>query len=152
MFPSNNTRRKSTLFPSNIQVFNNFNIGKCTTPRIVAALMPIWPLIKAVNKNKELIVNSYEYFLFVFWIATPSWHYFCYLLTVLKHGFDPGVESILSQNVICNNLQSAFAEPDIVDNMIKIIGPFNSPPFAFFFSAPALLEWLQGNCLAKNVW
>lgn len=59
-----------------------------------------------------------------------------YLLSGLKQGFDPGLESLPDATFVCNNLQSALSEPDIVDSLLAkevdsnfMIGPFNSPPF-----------------------
>ncbi len=66
-----------------------------------------------------------------------------YLLSGLSYGFDPGVVCALSQNHICNNLQSAHAEPDVVNDLIGkevksgfMIGPFNEPPFKVFRVSP----------------
>ncbi|XP_056104363.1 uncharacterized protein LOC130083381 [Rhinichthys klamathensis goyatoka] len=66
-----------------------------------------------------------------------------YLLSGLQHGFKPGVVCPLSQNIICDNLQSALAEPNVVDNLIKkevesgfMIGPFDEPPFKVFRISP----------------
>ncbi len=66
-----------------------------------------------------------------------------YLLSGLSYGFDPGVVCALSQNHICNNLQSAHAEPDVVNDLIGkevksgfMIGPFNEPPFKIFRVSP----------------
>lgn len=49
----------------------------------------------------------------------PDTEFTKYLLSGLKHGFKPGVECPLSESITCNNLQSALAEPDVVDNLIK---------------------------------
>ncbi|XP_056122442.1 uncharacterized protein LOC130100837 [Rhinichthys klamathensis goyatoka] len=66
-----------------------------------------------------------------------------YLLSGLQHGSKPGVVCPLSQNIICDNLQSALAEPNVVDNLIKkevesgfMIGPFDEPPFKVFRISP----------------
>ncbi len=66
-----------------------------------------------------------------------------YLLSGLSYGFDPGVVCALSQNHICNNLHSAHAEPDVVNDLIGkevksgfMIGPFNEPPFEVFRVSP----------------
>ncbi len=66
-----------------------------------------------------------------------------YLLSGLRYGFNPGVECALSQSHICNNLQSAHAEPAIVNELIEkevkagfMIGPFNEPPFEVFRVSP----------------
>ncbi len=66
-----------------------------------------------------------------------------YLLSGLRDGFNPGVECALSQSHICNNLQSAHAEPAIVNELIEkevkagfMIGPFNEPPFEVFRVSP----------------
>ncbi len=66
-----------------------------------------------------------------------------FLLSGLKEGFDPGLESIPNSRIICNNLQSATAEPLIVQALIKkeldsgfMIGPFNSPPFELVRISP----------------
>lgn len=54
--------------------------------------------------------------------------------------------------MICNNLQSVIAEPNIVEALIKkefdsvfMIGPFDSPPFELFRISPigvATRKWL----------
>ncbi len=66
-----------------------------------------------------------------------------YLLSGLRYGFNPGVECALSQSHICNNLQSAHAEPAVVNQLIEkevksgfMIGPFNEPPFEVFRVSP----------------
>lgn len=60
-----------------------------------------------------------------------------FLLSGLKEGFDPSLESIPNSCMICNN------EPNIVEALIKkeldsgfMIGPFNSPPFELFRISP----------------
>lgn len=42
-----------------------------------------------------------------------------YLLSDPEHGFKPGMERLPTQNIICDNLQSALTEPDKVINLIK---------------------------------
>ncbi len=61
-----------------------------------------------------------------------------YLLLGLSQGFNPGVECALSQNHTCNNLQSAHAEPDTVNDLIAgfMIGPFDEPHFKVFRISP----------------
>ncbi|XP_056623663.1 LOW QUALITY PROTEIN: uncharacterized protein LOC130436741 [Triplophysa dalaica] len=66
-----------------------------------------------------------------------------YLLTGLSNGFDPGVISLPLHSLICPNLQSALADPESVDVLIKkeihanfIIGPFDAPPFTSFRISP----------------
>ncbi len=66
-----------------------------------------------------------------------------YLLLGLSQGFNPGIECALSQNHICNNLQSAHADPDTVNDLIAkevkagfMIGPFDEPPFKVFRISP----------------
>lgn len=41
------------------------------------------------------------------------------ILSGLTHGFNPGVESLPWQSIICANLQSALTEPDTVELLIK---------------------------------
>ncbi|XP_056612778.1 LOW QUALITY PROTEIN: uncharacterized protein LOC130428625 [Triplophysa dalaica] len=66
-----------------------------------------------------------------------------YLLTSLSNGFDPGIISLPSHSLICPNFQSALADPESVDVLIKkeidanfIIGPFDAPPFTAFRISP----------------
>ncbi len=66
-----------------------------------------------------------------------------YLLSGLRYGFNPDVECALSQSHICNNLQSAHAEPAVVNELIEkevksgfMIGPFDEPPFEVFRISP----------------
>ncbi|XP_056596689.1 uncharacterized protein LOC130414700 [Triplophysa dalaica] len=73
----------------------------------------------------------------------PDANFSEFLLSGLKHGFNPGVESLPSESTTCANLQSALAEPEIVDNLIKsetdanfMIGPFHKPPFSVFRISP----------------
>ncbi len=57
-------------------------------------------------------------------------------------GFNFGIDCTLSQNVICNNLRSTHAEPDVVDDLIKsgfMTNPDNfrqTPPFQVFRVSP----------------
>lgn len=46
---------------------------------------------------------------------------------------EPRVESLPSQNIICDNLQSALIEPDTVDNLIskEVNSGFMIDPFMF---------------------
>lgn len=73
----------------------------------------------------------------------PDKEFYNYLLSGLSHGFNSGVECALSQNFISNILQSAHAEPDVIDDLIKkevksgfMIGPFDKPPFEVFRVSP----------------
>ncbi len=105
----------------------------------------VCPVYKAANKKyKNYLstpVNIYR-------LATELTHhpdkdFREYLLSGLRDGFNPGVECALSQSHICNNLQSAHAEPAIVNELIErevkagfMIGPFNEPPFEVFRVSP----------------
>lgn len=62
-----------------------------------------------------------------------------YLLSGLVHGFLAGLRFLPQVSHVCCNLQSAFAEPAIVDKLVArevekgyMIGPFASPPFQLF--------------------
>lgn len=67
----------------------------------------------------------------------PDVNFTNYLLSCLKQGFKPCVECQPTQNIICDNLQSSLAEPEVVDNLLKkeiesgfMIAPFEAPLFA----------------------
>lgn len=58
-----------------------------------------------------------------------------YLPIGLLKGFFASLASLPSSTYICNNLQSAIKEPDIVDSLLAkevakgyMIGPFHEPP------------------------
>lgn len=66
-----------------------------------------------------------------------------FLSAGLSSGFHPGVISLPSFSLICPNLQSDLAEPDVVDILIKkevdknvMIGPFSAPPFSVYYVSP----------------
>jgi len=71
--------------------------------------------MKAVNKNSNnYLLTPVNISRFSFELLHhPDITFTNNLLTGLKRGFNPGVK------IICNNLQYAFAEPDIIDNLIK---------------------------------
>ncbi|XP_058610956.1 uncharacterized protein LOC131526627 [Onychostoma macrolepis] len=105
----------------------------------------VCPVSKAVNKkSKNYSSTPVNISRLAIELASHPDKEFCkYLLSGLSHGFNPGVVCALSQNLICNNLQSAHAEPDIVDNLIGeevksgfMIGPFVKPPFEIFRISP----------------
>ncbi|MGL4905857.1 MAG: reverse transcriptase domain-containing protein [Plesiomonas sp.] len=106
---------------------------------------PVCPVSKAANKNPKNYlstpVNTSRLSLEL--AQHPDIDFTDYLLSGLEHGFRPGVECPLSENIICNNLQSALAEPDVVNNLIAkevesgfMIGPFDEPPFKVFRISP----------------
>ncbi len=73
----------------------------------------------------------------------PDVEFTHYLLSGLKNRFKPGLKCPLSQNITCNNLQSALIEPEVVNKLIKkevesgfMIGPFDNPPFNLFRFSP----------------
>ncbi|XP_052428992.1 uncharacterized protein LOC127970440 [Carassius gibelio] len=105
----------------------------------------VCPVHKAVNKkSKNYLSTPVNIFRMTIELAHhPDKEFTNYLLSGLKHGFNPGVVCELTQNTVCRNLQSALAEPDIVANLIKkevdsgfMIGPFNTPPFKTFRVSP----------------
>ncbi len=105
----------------------------------------VCPVFKAVNKKSKNYLSTPVN---ISHLAIELSHHpdkeFCnYLLSGLSHGFNPGIECTLSQKFICNNLQSAHAEPDVVNNLIAkevksgfMIGPFDKPPFEVFRVSP----------------
>ncbi len=155
--PRNDHDRNFTS-ASGRQVCNSFNSSGCTRQRCRflhvcnfcggAHARSICPVRRSsANSNKKLqkylsspiIISS---------LASelgnhPDKKFTQFLLSGLKGCFDPGLESIPNSSIICNNLQSATAEPLIVQALIKkeldsgfMIGPFNSPPFELFRISP----------------
>ncbi|XP_067088810.1 uncharacterized protein [Osmerus mordax] len=66
-----------------------------------------------------------------------------YLLTGLRKGFMVGVECVPTVTHVCNNLQSALREPDVVDALLAkeigkgyLLGPFVESPFPVFRVSP----------------
>ena len=62
-----------------------------------------------------------------------------YLITGLIHGFFAGLSYLPKVSHVCNNLQSALKEPDVVDKLLAkeiekgfMIGPYDDPPFPKF--------------------
>ncbi|XP_076583733.1 uncharacterized protein LOC143319050 [Chaetodon auriga] len=73
----------------------------------------------------------------------PDRQFVSYLIQGLTHCFHPGLQTMPDFSYICNNLQSARSEPDIVDKLLAaevkeafMIGPFPSPPFPTFRISP----------------
>ncbi|XP_039535194.1 uncharacterized protein LOC120484211 [Pimephales promelas] len=145
----------SRALTDNKQPCNNFNIGKCTRQRCRylhicsfcggAHARPVCPVYKDVNKKSRNYLSTPVNIsrLSIELAHHPDSEFTEYLLSGLLHGFKPGVVCPLSQNIICDNLQSALAEPDVVDNLIKkevesgfMIGPFDEPPFKNFRISP----------------
>ena len=66
----------------------------------------------------------------------PDRQFVKFLIQGFTHGFHPGLQVTPDSSYTCHNLQSAIAEPDIVDKLLDkevkesfMIGPFSSPPF-----------------------
>lgn len=66
-----------------------------------------------------------------------------FLLSGLSQGFRVGVISDVPFSYVCNNLQSAIKEPDVVSELLRkevskgyLIGPFSSSPFSLFRVSP----------------
>ncbi|RXN20392.1 poly [Labeo rohita] len=137
------------------QPCNSFNSGRCARQRCRflhvcsfcggAHARVICPVYKAVNKRSKNYLSTPVNIshLAIELALHPDKEFTNYLLSGLRHGFNPGVECVLSQNKICNNLQSALAEPDVVNDLIKkevnsgfMIGPFDNPPFEVFRISP----------------
>jgi hypothetical protein len=149
------SKRRKTSFPSNNQVCNNFNSGRCSRQRCRylhicsycggAHARTICPVKRSVNKDSKNYLSTPVNFsrLSSELAHHPNTNFTDYLLSGLEHGFKPGVESLPTQSIICDNLQSALAEPETVDILIKkeiesgfMIGPFNIPPFECFRISP----------------
>ncbi len=137
------------------QPCHHFNIGKCARQRCRylhicsfcggAHARHVCPVRKSVNKKSKNYLSTPVNIshLSIELCNHPDTEFTNYLLYGLKHGFKPGVECPISESITCNNLQSALAEPDIVDNLIKkevdsgfMIGPFDAPPFPVFRISP----------------
>lgn len=129
-------RRRASSFADSRQPCNNFNIGTCTREHgrylhiyatSAAVLVTVlYALCLKLSIKKQIFKNDF-----------PT------LLFSLKHSFKTVVECLLSQNTICNNLQSTLAQPDIVNNLNKkevelgfMISPFDDPPFKVFYISP----------------
>ncbi|KAG1925038.1 proline and serine-rich protein 1-like [Pimephales promelas] len=160
--PAREDLSSGSIFPSrapnvvsNRQVCNNFNEGKCQRQRCRflhicnycggAHARVVCPVQKAVNKGEKNYLSTpvnisrlaEELF------HHPDANFTNYLLSGLSQGFKPGVECQPTKNIICNNLQSSLAEPEVVDELIKkeiesgfMIGPFEAPPFVKFRISP----------------
>ncbi len=108
------TLKNPNPLSSRILSFPEFSIAFSRFTEIICSVFP--------HRRREL--NDY--------LAIISDKDFCeYLLSGLRYGFNPGVECALSQSHICNNLQSAHAEPAVVNELIEkevksgfMIGPF----------------------------
>ncbi|XP_056617722.1 uncharacterized protein LOC130432405 [Triplophysa dalaica] len=141
--------------PGNLEACRNFNAGRCVRQRCRflhvcsfcsgAHARIVCPLSQTQNKKLKNYLStpvnisclSSELSLH------PDFQFTDYLLTGLSNGFNPGVVSLPSHSLICPNLQSALAEPESVDFLIKkeidanfIIGPFDAPPFPAFRISP----------------
>ncbi len=113
--------------------------------RSLAHARVVCPMFKAANKKYKNYLSTPVN---ISRLATelahhPDREFHEYLLLGLIQGFNPGVECALSQNHICNNLQSALAESDTVNDLIAkevksgfMIGPFDEPPFKIFRISP----------------
>ncbi len=113
------------------QVCASFNTGRCSRQRCWfmhvcnfcggAHARLICPVQKAANKNAKQYLStpvnvsrlSSELF------HHPDSHFTDYVFSGLSHGFHPGVGNLPSQSLICPNLQSALAELETVDLLIK---------------------------------
>lgn len=136
---------------SNNQVCSNFNCGRCT--RQSCSIMHICsfcgcthaciicPVFKSANKNEKpnLLTPMHNYHLTAELSHQPDTNFTDYLLSDLTHGFNPRVKRLPRQSIICANVQSAVAEPDTIDLLIKkevesnfMTGPFNVPSFRCF--------------------
>ena len=65
------------------------------------------------------------------------------LINGLRHGFDTGIENVPTTSLICPNLLSARAEPDVVSELLVkevqkgyLLGPFEEPPFETYRFSP----------------
>ncbi len=153
--PISDSRRESISFSGNQQVCGNFNRGRCVRQQCKylhvcsycggAHARTVCPVIKATNKKSRNYLSTPVNIsrLSSELSHHPDTNFTSYLLSGLKQGFNPGTTCPLSHNIICNNLQSALAEPDTVDNLIKkevesgfMIGPFDTPPFETFRISP----------------
>ncbi|XDV33697.1 hypothetical protein PO909_004007, partial [Leuciscus waleckii] len=155
---SRNDRNQIFTSVSGRQVCNSFNSSGCNRQRCRflhvcnfcggAHARSICPVrCSSANLNKKfqkylsspIIISSLARELDNY----PDKNFTQFLLSGLKEGFDPGLESIPDSSLICNNLQSAIAEPYIVEALIKkeldsgfMIGPFDFPPFELFRISP----------------
>lgn len=164
--PETNTVRSTSYVPRTAtantsslnekrQLCNHFNDGKCNRQQCRflhickfcggAHARIVCPVYKSVNKKSNHYLSTpVNISRMEFELANhPDAEFTNYLLSGLKNGFNPGVECPLSQNTICNNLQSALIEPEVVTNLIKkevesgfMIGPFENPPFNLFRISP----------------
>ncbi len=153
--PRTNHQPPAPYAADNRQPCFSFNNRKCSRLRCRylhicnfcggAHARVICPVFKAANKKYKNYLSTPVN---VSRLATelaqhPDREFREYLLLGLIQGFNPGVECALSQNHICNNLQSALAEPDTVNDLIAkevksgfMIGPFDEPPFKIFRISP----------------
>lgn len=135
----------------NCQVCNNFNTFRCFRQlyRFLhvcnfcggAHARPICPVYKSSAKNNKDLEKYLSSPVNVSMLSLelknpPDKNFTHYLLSGLKKGFDPGLESLPDATLVCNNLQSTLSEPVIiVSHLTKevdsnfMIGPFDSPPF-----------------------
>lgn len=124
----------------------NAGICMCAIFAVVPPACHVFPVFKSSAKNNkgfEKYLSSPVSILALELEQHPDKKFTHYLLTGLQQGFDPGLESLPESSFVCNNLQSALAEPDIVDSLLKkendskfMIGPFTSPPFAIYHINP----------------
>lgn len=146
-----NQKCKNPSFEGSRQPCNQFNAGKCIKSRCRylhvcsfcggAHARFVCPVYKSANKNSKNYLSTPVNIsrMHAELAHHPDPEFTKYLLTGLENGVKPGAECPLSQNTICNNLQSALTEPEVVDNLIKkevesgfMIGPFDTPPFNTF--------------------
>ncbi len=125
-----------------LQVCTSFNAGTCSQQRCrfmhfchfcgSAHAHIICPVQKAANKNAKKYlstpVNVSCLFSELFHHLDPN--FIKYVLSGVSHGFHPGVGNLPSESLICPNLQSALAEPETVDILIKKEIDANLAPLA----------------------
>ncbi|KAI2646202.1 Pro-Pol polyprotein [Labeo rohita] len=146
---STSTCLRSSSPPSS-QICMSFNASRCTRQRCrfmhlcsycggVHAHL-ICPVHKAANKKSKPYLSTPVNISHLSAELThhPDHNFTNYILSGLTHGFHPGVEILPSRSLICPNLQSALAEPEILASppgssqakkrlIIDLSFPHNSP-------------------------
>ncbi|XP_057206534.1 uncharacterized protein LOC130564470 [Triplophysa rosa] len=144
-----------TINTSVYEVCRSFNANRCTRQRCRylhactycggAHARIVCPVSKADNKQSNKYLSTPVNFLHLASELSlhPDHAFTDYLLNGFSLGFNPGIINPLSHSLICPNLQSALAEPETVDLLIKkeiddkfMIGPFSAPPFPVFRVSP----------------
>ena len=133
------------------QICNDFNIGRCNRStckflhicsycsgahaRVTCPQKPPTREYLSTPINIPALAKALE--------GHPNHAQVKYLLDGLEHGFNPGVTSMPDVNISCANLQSALAEPDIVNKLLEkevkdrfMMGPFDKPPFDSYRISP----------------